>query len=54
MHEAILRESQLKKWRRAWKVRLVESMNPHWANLFDPMTGEIAESPADRARQLAK
>jgi len=54
MHEAILRESQLKKWRRAWKVRLVESMNPQWANLFDPMTGEIAEGPADRARRFSR
>ena len=48
---AIRRESQLKKWRRAWKVRLIEGMNPQWANLFDPTTSEIAEGPADRARQ---
>jgi putative endonuclease len=47
---AIRRESQLKKWRRAWKVRLIEGMNPQWANLFDPRTGEIAEGPADRMR----
>lgn len=26
--EAITREKQLKKWRRAWKVRLIEEMNP--------------------------
>ena len=31
---AILREIQLKKWRRAWKVRLIGSMNPQWANLL--------------------
>jgi putative endonuclease len=54
MHQAILRESQLKKWRRAWKVRLIEGMNPEWANLFDPMTGEIAEGSADGARQLPR
>ncbi len=51
---AIRRESQLKKWRRAWKVRLIESMNPEWANLFDATTGEIAEGPADRTRQLLR
>ena len=52
--EAIRRETQLKKWRRTWKVRLIESMNPEWLNLFDPMTGELSEGPADRARLLPK
>ncbi len=50
MNEAIGREKQLKEWRRAWKVRLIEGMNPEWTNLFDPNTGEIAEAPADRER----
>jgi putative endonuclease len=49
--EAIRRETQLKKWKRAWKVRLIESMNPEWANLFDPSTGEIRFGPADLARE---
>jgi putative endonuclease len=48
---AILRETRLKKWKRAWKVRLIESMNPEWRNLFDPLTGEIASAPADTARE---
>ena len=47
---AIRRESQLKKWRRAWKIRLIESMNPEWTNLFDPDSGEIRGGPADTAR----
>jgi putative endonuclease len=51
MTAAIRREKQLKEWRRAWKVRLIESMNPEWRNLFDPQTGEIAEGLADKARQ---
>jgi putative endonuclease len=51
MVNAIRREKQLKEWQRAWKVRLIENMNPEWINLFDPNTGEIAEGPADRARQ---
>lgn len=50
MAAAIRREKQLKEWRRAWKVRLIESMNPEWVNLFDPATGEIAPGPADAAR----
>jgi putative endonuclease len=51
MDEAIHREKRLKDWKRAWKVRLIESMNPEWRNLFDPATGEIAEGPADTARE---
>jgi putative endonuclease len=46
----IRREAQLKKWKRAWKVRLIENMNPEWLNLFDPATGEILFGPADLAR----
>ena len=49
--EAIRRETQLKKWKRAWKVRLIESMNPEWRNLFDPANGEIAAGPADLMRE---
>ena len=28
MYEAIQREKTLKKWNRAWKIRLIEEMNP--------------------------
>ena len=28
------RERQLKEWRRAWKVQLIERDNPHWADLY--------------------
>jgi putative endonuclease len=31
--DAIQREKQLKKWNRAWKIRLLESVNPTWADL---------------------
>jgi putative endonuclease len=51
MHEtmdaAIVREKTLKRWHRAWKVRLIEQMNPNWRNLFDTTTGEIAFGDAD-------
>jgi putative endonuclease len=30
---AITREKQLKKWRREWKVRLIEQDNPDWSDL---------------------
>ena len=50
MPEAIRREKRLKEWHRAWKVRLITSMNPEWKNLFDPVAGEIAFGPVDESR----
>ncbi|WP_186418048.1 GIY-YIG nuclease family protein [Bosea sp. CS1GBMeth4] len=32
--EAIEREKDMKKWRRDWKVRLIEEQNPLWADLY--------------------
>jgi putative endonuclease len=51
METAIRREKRLKKWNRAWKIRLIESMNSEWADLFDEFWGAIEEGPADRARR---
>ena len=34
MPDAILREKQLKEWRRAWKLELIERLNPGWRDLF--------------------
>ncbi|HET7850423.1 MAG TPA: GIY-YIG nuclease family protein [Pseudolabrys sp.] len=31
---AITREKQMKKWNRAWKVRLIEEFNPNWDDLY--------------------
>jgi putative endonuclease len=31
---AIVREKQLKKWRRDWKVNLIQQSNPHWRDLY--------------------
>ena len=38
MAEAILREKQIKKWNRAWKLRLIEKNNPEWRDLFDEIS----------------
>lgn len=32
---AITREKQLKKWRRAWKLELIEALNPTWRDLYE-------------------
>ena len=38
-HELIdgarLRELQMKKWKRLWKLRVIETMNPDWADLYE-------------------
>jgi putative endonuclease len=31
---AIAREKELKKWRRDWKIRLIEETNPEWDDLY--------------------
>jgi putative endonuclease len=35
---AITREKQIKKWNRAWKVRLIEESNPYWNDLYETIT----------------
>lgn len=35
MEHAITREKRLKKWQRAWKIRLIEEANPRWRDLAE-------------------
>ena len=35
MEPAIQREKQLKRWRRTWKIELIERMNPTWRDLYE-------------------
>ncbi|MCG2837858.1 GIY-YIG nuclease family protein [Photobacterium sp. WH77] len=39
MYSAIQREKQLKKWRRQWKINLIEKSNPQWRDLYSEITG---------------
>jgi len=34
-NSAIIREKQMKKWRREWKLKLIEKMNPTWKDLYE-------------------
>jgi putative endonuclease len=35
--EAIQREKQMKKWRRQWKIDLINKENPDWDDLYDAL-----------------
>ncbi|PPD13875.1 MAG: GIY-YIG nuclease [Methylobacterium sp.] len=37
---AIDREKQLKKWRRAWKIALIQKDNPDWLDRFGELCGD--------------
>ena len=37
LEEARLRELRMKEWRRAWKLELIETMNPNWEDLYDTL-----------------
>ena len=34
---AIAREKELKKWRRDWKIRLIEGQSPEWSDLYSAL-----------------
>jgi putative endonuclease len=38
IYEAITREKAMKAWKRAWKVELIEKLNPAWDDLFEQLT----------------
>ena len=39
--EVIQREKRLKKWRRDWKINLIERSNPAWADLYDGIAHQM-------------
>jgi putative endonuclease len=44
MEDAIKREKNLKEWRRAWKITLIEETNPQWLDLFAQVCGREYET----------
>ncbi|HVI31385.1 GIY-YIG nuclease family protein [Phenylobacterium sp.] len=47
--EAIAFEKKLKRWRRDWKVALIEEANPFWQDLYPGMMAETAPLHPDLA-----
>ena len=37
IEEAIAKEKQVNNWQRAWKINLVNTINPSWKDLFDEL-----------------
>ena len=50
MDDAITREKRIKEWQRAWKIRLILSVNPQWLDLFDEATNALLDLPNDQQR----
>ena len=36
---ALAREKKIKKWRRAWKLGLIENSNPEWRDIYKDILG---------------
>jgi putative endonuclease len=39
IQSAITREKQIKKWNRAWKIKLIQEQNPRWRDLYEDVVG---------------
>ncbi len=37
IQDAIVREKQVKKWKRQWKINLIIKENPEWRDMFEDM-----------------
>ena len=38
VQNAITREKRIKKWKRQWKIELIEKSNPNWQDLYDSLS----------------
>ena len=41
IRSAIQREKTMKKWKRDWKINLIERENRHWCDLYPGLVGEV-------------
>jgi putative endonuclease len=47
---AIRREKTIKRWRREWKLALIEAQNPEWRDLWPTLFGGNAGGPLPREK----
>ena len=51
LEDAVKREKQVKKWRREWKIQLIEKRNSEWEDLFgEIIKTKISGSPVAKPR----
>jgi putative endonuclease len=43
VNAALMREKQLKKWNRQWKINLIEKDNPDWLDMFDKIYRSVSQ-----------
>lgn len=43
--EMVVRERRIKEWQRAWKIELIEAMNPRWHDLYGELLGGVSLRP---------
>lgn len=48
IHSAITREKRIKKWKRQWKINLIESTNPDWEDLYDMINRPYVSIPESK------
>jgi putative endonuclease len=39
LETAMQREKRIKRWKRVWKIELIEKDNPHWVDLYPSISG---------------
>ena len=54
MADAILREKRIKRWRRTWKLELIERHNRQWRDLYEEVEWETAAPRSCQSLPLAK
>lgn len=44
--EAITREKRIKRWRREWKLNMIEKENPNWVDLYGELINWVPDKPS--------
>lgn len=44
MENAIITEKRMKKWKREWKLNVIEQMNPYWRDLWEDINPTFAQA----------
>ena len=47
IREAITMEKRIKRWKRQWKIELIEEGNPEWSDLYPQLLDEVGLGPED-------